>query len=199
MICRVFGYLEDIPISSILTIPKEVPIKEGWGGRHIKYFPPYSFFRMYISGDEEEAKERMKQWYYNRLINEKLCVLPKAQGGMLGGTLFKVLEKKHKLRGIVLKVDLSNVDNKLIMKGIEQGVEERFKLLRSILKYGYKECGNPIYLKRAGDCYILLNGHHRVAAMAACGYRVIKGTTKNNVLIKLIRKIHKRNVNKGYR
>ncbi len=184
-------YLKEIPISSILSESKDVSIHEGWGGKHIKYFPPYGFFRMYISGEENKAKDSMRQWYFNRFVRNKLCVVPKTEGGMMGGSLFEVLEKIHKSKGIDLKADLSNGDNELIMKGIEDRVKGRFQLIKSILMHGYEECGDFIYLKKTGDYHTLIDGHHRVAAMAACGYPIIKGTTKNNILLKLIKKNHK--------
>ena len=115
-------YLTEIPISSVFCEAKEVAIKEGWGGKHIIHFPPYNFFRIYISGKQKEAKDSMKQWYYHRLVEEKLCVVAKAKGGMSGGSLFKVLAKMHKSKGIDLKPDLYNADNDLIIKGMQEAI-----------------------------------------------------------------------------
>ena len=184
-------YFKEIPISSILSESKKVSIEEGWGGKHIKYFPSYNFFLMYISGKEREAMDNMKQWYFNRFVNNSLYIIPKSQGGMLGGSLFRVVADIHKAEGINLKTDLSNSDNDLIIKGINLKVNDRFSLLKSILKNGYKETGNFVSLKRIDDFYTIVDGHHRVAAVAACGYSTILCATKNNIFLRLLKKISK--------
>jgi hypothetical protein len=131
----------------------------------------------------------MKQWYHDRLVVRKLCVVSKAEGGMQGGSLFRLLKKMHKSIGIDLKADLQNGDTNLIMKGIEVRVAERFQLLKSISQNGYKDLRDPVFLIKTEDYYTIVNGHHRIAAMAAYNHNLIKGVvTNNDILTRLIRK-----------
>lgn len=123
-------YLKEIKISTILSETKETAVNEGWGGKHIKFFPPFNFYQTYIYGKKVVAKNDMIKWYYNRLVRQNLCVVPKAQGGMLGGSLFRIIKRIHKSKGIDLKIDLRNAEEALIIQGIEEKVENRFKLLK---------------------------------------------------------------------
>ena len=183
--------LRYIPISSIVSEVKQVSIEEGWGGKHIMYFPPYDFFRIYVSGDEKYAKDAMKHWYFNRFVKKKLYMIPKSNGGMLGGSLFKAVSDVHTKEGINVKKDFSNADIELIKKAIDLEVDGRFSLIKSIRNIGYVASGDFIHLKKTGSFYKIIDGHHRVAAMAACSYSTVQGTTINSLLIRLIRRITK--------
>ncbi len=185
-------FLEDIPISAITPEITDVSIKEAWAGKHIEYFPPYDFFRTYLSGKKDQAKKDMERWYYNRLIEDNLCIVPKKQGGMLNGSLFRIVAEIHKQKGINLKTNLCNGEYTLIMQGIRETVERRFKLVDSILHCDYQNTGNPIYLKRTGNRYILINGHHRVAALAACGHSSVMAVTSRPIALKITVKIIKK-------
>jgi hypothetical protein len=167
------NFSENVAISKIISEITDVSVEERWGGEHIKYFPPYSFYRTYISGEKEKARKDMEQWYYNRFVKDKLYAVPKKRGGMLNGSIFKVVTEIHKLNRVKLKKDLSNSVPALVLQGIREKVKHRFKLVESIIENGYQDTENPVCLRKTGDYFVLIDGHHRVAAMAACGYSTL--------------------------
>jgi hypothetical protein len=180
------SFLKEVSISMIVCDCNEVSIKEGWGGKHIKYFPPYDFYRIYTLGEKNKAKKAMEQWYYNRFVKDNLCVVSKKHGGMLNGSLFKVVSEIHSSKGINLRADLSNAQDALITQAIRLRVEDRFKLMESIIEYGYQDTRGYVILIKAGNHYTIVDGHHRTAAAAVCGYSSIPFTTMNNILLRLI-------------
>lgn len=177
---------KEIPVSMIISERTDVSTKEGWGGKHIKYFPPYSFYHTYISGNQEDAKGCMEQWYYNRFVKNNLCYVSKKHGGMLNGSLFKILKELHKSKKIILKADLSNAEDTLIVLAIKLRVEDRFKLLDSIIAHGYKDGGIYVRLKKTGNSYEIIDGHHRVAAATVCGYCRLPCVALSRNLLRLI-------------
>jgi len=180
------SFLKEIPVSTIVSECTEVSMKEGWGGKHIRYFPPHGFFRTYVSGNKEQAKGEMEQWYYNRFVKDNLCVVSKKRGGMLNGSLFKVVSEIHSSKGINLRADLSNAQDALITQAIRLTVEDRFKLIESIIEHGYQDTRDYVSLIKAGNHYTIVDGHHRIAAAAVCGYSSIPSTAMNNILLRLI-------------
>ena len=183
-------FMVDIPISEIICQKNETSIKEGWGGKNIEYFPPYSFYKIYLSGKPKKAKDEMEKWYYNRFIKENLYSKPKMKGGMLEGSLFRHIAKVHKSNGIELNFDLSNAKDKFIKRGIKEKVESRFSLLTSIFKNDYQYSGDFIRLQKVDGKFNLIDGHHRVAAMAVCGHSTIQGVVNNNIILKIVKIAH---------
>ena len=97
--------LQEIPIDKVRNEIREVSVKEGWGGKTIEHFPPSSFFRMYLDGNQAEAKQGMEDWYFDRFINKKFYLCAKRKGGMAGGSLFIRIAREHEKEGIDLKGD----------------------------------------------------------------------------------------------
>ena len=183
---------ENVAISAIISEVTEVSTKEGWGGKHIEYFPPHKFYRIYMVGSKTEAKKSMEKWYYNRFIKDGLCIVPKKRGGMLNGSLFRTLAGIHKRNGIKLKDDLSNGECALVAQGIRERVEDRFKLIESIIEHGYQNTARPVCLRREGVVCVIVDGHHRVAAMSACDYSTIPCNTKSNIFSRLTKTSYRR-------
>ncbi|MBC8453671.1 hypothetical protein H8D64_01295 [PVC group bacterium] len=165
--------LTNINISSIRCSRERVSVEGGWGGRSIELFPPYRFFAMFCDGHENTAVSGMEEWYYSRLIQQRLFDVPKSEGGMYGGSLFRLVASLHSDNGIELASDFSNANNDLIAEAIRQRVSQRFDLLKSIRSNGNLYIGDFISATKKENCYILKNGHHRVAAFAACGFSSI--------------------------
>jgi len=181
-----------VPILQIRSEIKEVSISEGWGGKQIKYFPIYKFYKLYLSGDKKKAKEEMIYWYYNRFVVNKLYLVPKRQGGMQKGSLYKLIVRKHNKQGVIINDEFSNSSDDIIKDCIEQKVEQRFALLESIRNTGFYKTNNPIILHEVNDFFYILSGHHRITSMAVCGYKTIEAITNYNYLLKILIKISKR-------
>ncbi|MHC4396594.1 MAG: hypothetical protein ACYS1A_13155 [Planctomycetota bacterium] len=183
------SYLREIPISTIRLERRKVFVEEGWGGQSIESFPPCGFFRMFTQGRQKEATAAMEQWYYNRLIKNRLYDVPKAEGGMQNGSLYRLISKLHRTEGIELKSDLSNADEKIVRRAIQMRVQDRFALVDSIKVGGYRCRGDFVRVTKEGDFYTLMQGHHRVAALAACGYSSVAAATSMPIILKLVMKM----------
>lgn len=178
-------YLTAIPIASIRLETTKVPLKEGWGGKSIESFPPYQFFKTYIKGDQQVAKDAMAKWYYERFIRDEEYAICKADGGMQGGSLWRVIAQLHRENQIDLKTDLSNANEALIRKGIKMRVSDRFLLLESIRTKGYYCCWDYIRVKKQDDNYTLIHGNHRVAALAVTGHLSVLAATSHPLMLRL--------------
>lgn len=179
------SYLEEIPVSTIRLETRPVFVQEGWGGQAIESFPPCRFFRMFMEGQKKQAIAAMEQWYYNRLIKNRLYAVPKTDGGMQNGSLYRLISKLHHTEGIELKSDLSNADEKIVRRAIEMRVQDRFALLESIRVGGYRCRGDFVRVKRQGNFYTLTQGHHRVAALAVCGYSSVAAAPSLPIVLRL--------------
>ena len=182
--------LISIPIKKIRCEEKSTSLKEGWGGKHIKFFPPSIFFREYLFGNKIDAMQRMKDWYYSRLITDNLINISKNKGGMLGGTLFRKINEIHKLNGIDLNFNSSNLVDAYIKKGIDIIVEERFLLFESISNKNQLIGLDPIRVKKINKHYYIKNGHHRIATLYIKNYSEILAMTSDSFLLKFARKIN---------
>ncbi len=172
--------LTSIPISLMTTEATTVSKDEGWGGKSIHYFPPYIFYSLYQDGKRDHAHELMLEWYYNRFMKNKLYSVSKRIGGMKNGSLFRLVRTMHRASGIILCDDLSNADTNLILEGIRTRVKERFQLFEAIQGKQYDDSINFISLKKDKDHFSIVDGHHRIAAFALCGYSAVSGVLINN-------------------
>ena len=187
---KVIGsYLKDIPISSLRCEKKRVFVEEGWGGGPFENFPACVFFKRAVEGDEAAAIASMEKWYYERLIDRRLYSVAKAEGGMHGGSLCRLTSKLHQTNGIELKGDFGNADDALVRQAIKMRTQDRFDLLNSIRQYGYRCEGDYVSVEKEGDFYILRQGHHRVAALAACGYSSVAAATSRPIVLRVATKL----------
>lgn len=190
-------YLKDIPVLNIRLVKTRTSIKEGWGGKSIESFPPYQFFKTYIKGDKERATKSFEQWYYNRLIKDGQYAVAKADGGMRGGSLYRLIAELHRGEGIKLKSNFSNADEVLIHQGIKMRVLDRFALLNSIRSNGYYCCWDYIRVKKEGDSYTLIHGNHRVAALALSGYSSVMAATSRPLPLRIATRLVRVLLRKG--
>jgi len=181
--------LVEIPITSIRLERRQVYLDEGWGGKTIDYFPPCRFFKMSVEGGRTRAVEAMERWYYNRLIEKKLHTAPKKTGGMQNGSLYRLIEKLHRIKGIALEGDLSNADKRIIEGAIKLRVKDRFALLDSIKTSGYSCCWDCIRVKKQGEFYVLIQGYHRLAALVACGHSSVMAAVSNPLSLRAARRL----------
>jgi len=166
---RFYGHLRTVPISVLRCEQREVAIEEGWGGQPIDRFPPCGYYRMFNDGNEKKAVAAMQNWYHERFVVRRLHNVAKANGGMHNGSLYRLIERLHYANGIELEANLSNVTESLMQEAIEIKVQERIEIFKSIRLQGYSSGWNYISARKQGPHYILIDGHHRVAALDVCG------------------------------
>lgn len=183
--------LTPVPISRIRCEKKLAGIEEGWGGKGIEAFPPYGFFKLYGSGHETQAIEAMEDWYHQRLIKRRLICMPKKDGGMAGGSLFREIAALHRERSILLAPDLGNADEGLLRQAIRRRVQQRFVLFRSIRQHGQRFAGDYVRIARDGEHFTLIDGHHRVAALAVCGQTEVLAALSESLLLKSLKQFSK--------
>jgi hypothetical protein len=187
----IYKRLRTVPISAVKCENRKVAIEEGWGRQSIDHFPPCGFYKLFFDGFEEEAIAKMKEWYYHRLIEMRLCDVEKLDGGMYNGSLFKLIVSLHQANGLNLKQDLRNADRSIIRQAITTRVEERFKLLKSIRSHGYSCAWDYISTKVDKNQYILIDGHHRVAALQTCGYSSVMINVSESLTLRIAIKFGK--------
>jgi hypothetical protein len=185
----IYWYLRAVPLSALKCEQRKVAIEEGWGGQAIDCFPPCGFYKMFNDGSEEKAVVEMEKWYYERLVEKRLCDVAKTDGGMRDGSLYKLIAALHRADGIDLKEDLSNANESFIFEAITMRVEERFELLKSIRLYGYSCVWDYISTRKEENQYILIDGHHRVAALYVCGYHSVMVANSNPITLRIAVKL----------
>lgn len=155
-------FLKSVPFSQIRHNDVKCYLDEGFGGKPIEAWPPYSFFRGYIDGDTKKAHEDFYHWYREQL--GKYHNIEKSDGGMYKGSLYRLIESET-------QKPFDQVDEEAVSKAIHKRVEQRFALLDSIRTNGYKEGGETIKGVRRGGFVYLLGGHHRAAILRALGFK----------------------------
>jgi hypothetical protein len=160
-------------IDSVRISDLKFYIEEGHGGMHISSFPPYLFFKMYLSGDVYRAISNFVVWYDCQF--QKYFNIPKSEGGMKKGSLHKLIIQRHKDNGINLNEDdIINLSSDIYMQAIKERVQQRFDLLESIKNNGYKKINKDvIFAIKKGDNIYLQGGHHRCAIRHLLGYKYI--------------------------
>ena len=181
-------HLTDVPLSSIRCEKRKVSLEEGWGGKTIEYFPPCKFFKIAIADSQQKAVNAMEEWYYDRLINNHLYAVPKIDGGMENGSLCRLISELHRKKDIEMKKDFSNAHEKIVRQAIKMRTLDRFDLLNSISTNGYHSCGDYVSVRKEGDIYIIIHGHHRIAALSACAYKSVAAAISRPMVLKLATK-----------
>ena len=181
--------LKIISIDDIRCVANPVQVEEGWGGAKIDKFPPYKFFALFHSGREEEAIKEMQSWYYQRMLVLGHIFIPKAEGGMAGGSMHRDIEAQHEASGVSLAKDFGNVNYDLVLQVIEKKVNYRFETFRSVRDHGQKFSWDFVRLIPGGGKYHLRGGHHRVAALAVCGHQEVTATVSEPIFLKTVRKM----------
>lgn len=162
---------KSVNINKIRAIDLKCYTDEGYGGRHISFFPPYTFFKVYLHESESKGILMFVDWYrkmFNRYYN-----VPKTLGGMRHGSLYKLVEKNHLKKNIILNSDLSNLSDVVYEQSLQERVAQRFELLESIRCKGFIKTGDAISgISKNGFVY-LKSGHHRCATLHLLGYREV--------------------------
>jgi len=156
----------------------------GFGGKDIKYFPPYEFFKLYLK-QPEKANNLFSNWFYDTFLNESAWKIPKVKGGWFKGPLYIAVDTLFREKNLLIEHNtiLKNAD--IIKQAIQQRISHYFNLIESIKKYGFDPSLDPVRVVNKNGLYYLLDGHHRVAILSILGYKkilVLKRTTLGGIL-----------------
>jgi hypothetical protein len=142
---------------------------EGYGGRHIQFFPPYNFLMDYHRGNRVEAEIKFIKWYFDSYL--KYYNVPKKMGGMEHGSLDEII-RRYNFSEISPHMIMKNEE--IILFEIRKLVWNKFNLYHSILENGYslikRDSIKAIFLQNK---FILKGGHHRVAICDILGMRSV--------------------------
>ncbi len=161
-------------------------IREGFGGRKIEYWPMYSFFCQYVSGDKDEAITNFSRWYRGQF--NKYCKVSKRYGGMLNGSLYKLIQKRLRIEFGRHFKNPEEVKSAFIDMVIHERVTQRMELLDDIIKNGYIiNRSYPVVARLNNNKIFIEDGHHRAAILKALGYESIPGAFlfKSNTAFRL--------------
>lgn len=167
VIARLFTY-KNVDFSKLRFSDQEIYVKESFGGKDITTWPVYAFYQTYLEGQREAAHAAFCDWYLDQL--RKYHATPKEKGGMLWGSLYRLIVQKYADKGIDYGDDIF-FNPAVVTQGIKERVDQRFAFLGSILQKGYdSKVADPVVgIKKKGYIYII-NGHHRWAALKLLGY-----------------------------
>ncbi len=160
----------------------------GFGGKDIKYFPPYKFFKLYLK-QPEKANNLFYKWFYDTFLHKRAWKIPKVKGGWFQGPLYIAVDTLFREKSLFIDHNsiLKNAD--LVKQAIRQRISHYFNLIESIKKYGFDPSLDPVRIVNKNGLYYLIDGHHRVAILSILGYKkilVLKRTMLGGILTKLV-------------
>ncbi len=160
----------------------------GFGGKDIKYFPPYEFFKIYLK-HPEKANNLFYNWFYNTFFYKRAWKIPKIKGGWFQGPLYIAVDTLFREKSLFIDHNtiLKNAD--LVKQAIRERISHYFNLIESIKKYGFDPYLDPVRVVNKNGLYYLIEGHHRVAILSILGYKkilVLKRTVLGGILKKFL-------------
>lgn len=155
---------KSVPFSNIRHNDLPCYTKEGFGGKPIEQWPPYTFFCEYLAGHKEGAYTDFALWYRRQL--DKYGHVLKSEGGMHKGSLYQLIENEA-------QKPFNEVDEETKDKAILKRVGQRFALLEKIRSEGFGKGGEIIKGVKKGSNVYLLGGHHRAAILRALGHEIL--------------------------
>lgn len=159
-----------VPIERLLCNDKPIAKRQGFARRPITDFPVSRAFHLYLE-NPAAGIEYLIEWYREQIFERKVWRFPKRSGGMATGSLARAAERLHTERGLPW-TGFESAERELIDEAIHERVSYYFELLESIRRNGFRrELGPPIQCSADRGFFELINGHHRVAALEALGYR----------------------------
>ncbi len=178
----------NISLKKIIHNKKQCYINSNYGGEKIKDWPFYKFLKIYIYDSEANALSLWTDWLKNEY--RKYCLIEKKNGGMLNGSIHKIvcsndgLDKKYYLE------HPDKIDNDTLIKSCEIYVKNKFKLVESIKTKGFIfSKKNKIFANYYNNNYELYSGHHRIAILELLNYKSIDELWVYTLLYKLLKKI----------
>lgn len=157
--------LRSVPIACLRHDDARAYRQEGFGGKPLEAWPVTGFFRQYLAGDQDGAREGFAAWYEDQLA--KYASVPKSVGGMREGSLYRLVERRG-------RAPFAQVDPAIRKAAIYERVDARLAFLETIRREGYhSDPKDRIAAIRKGNSFYLLGGHHRAAALLALGAREV--------------------------
>ncbi len=165
----------------------------GFGGKHIEFFPPYKFFKEYLK-QPKVGIDQFASWYYKIFVIYASWKIPKIQGGMLKGSLYRTVKFTFDKRGLKINKNTLIEKKNLVESLIKKRIKHYFDIFESIRKDGFIVTSQRLMAIKKNNLYYLLNGHHRVSMLAVLGYKkveILKRTLFNIITENLVLKIKK--------
>jgi hypothetical protein len=171
-----FFKLRSIPIEKIRCQKKAFSVLLNFGGKTIDNFPPCQFFKTYMI-DPKKAHNDFCKWMHDCLYTMDAWKICNSVGGWSNGSLIQIIRELHHENQKKYD-DFSNADPVLVKMGIEQKVNYYFSLFRSLRDNGFNKANDPMITYQLDNegYYILENGHHRVSALKALGYKKVNAS-----------------------
>jgi hypothetical protein len=162
----------DVPLEQIRHDDRAVHRKEGYGGRPIESFPPFSFYRLFAEGRSEEAIASFRSWYREQF--RRYAEVPKRLGGMQHGSLHRLVASQCAAEGLPFRADEPASASGPLERAIALRVSQRIELLVSIRDAGFLPAAStPILGIARRDGVYLTGGHHRAAALRVLGHATL--------------------------
>lgn len=165
----------EVPIDQLRCQNKPFSEVLGFSNKPVEFFPPFHFFEISLT-DPETAFNDFSNWLRMCLIGLNGWKVSKREGGLQGGSLYRLIVRLHKEKGITLD-DFLDSEPEIIEEAISQRVDYYFDLLRKVREndLSYQE-GNPIYCypKNEEGFFEIYDGHHRVCALKLTGFQDIE-------------------------
>jgi hypothetical protein len=166
----ILGWLAwDVPFDRLRHDDRAIFVKEGYGGRPIEDFPPFTFYRLFADGKPEEAAESFRSWYREQF--RKYAREPKRLGGMQGGSLYRLVASECAAEGVPFPADEPALAGAPLERAIERRVSQRLELFVSLRDKGFlSSASTPVLGIRRSGCVYLTGGQHRAAALRVLGH-----------------------------
>lgn len=166
----------DVPLDAIGHDDRSCYRSEGVAGLPIDQWPIFAFYRSYAAGEREAALRGFEQW--TRAQFEKYALVPKHLGGMSGGSLSRLVERRHREIGRLFDGNPHHADPEVVASAVRERVRGRLDLLDTIARDGYRlELAGDVLGIRRGAMVLLREGHHRAAILRVLGADCFPGVT----------------------
>ncbi len=164
--------LRKVPIDKVRCQERPFSAILGFSGKTIDYFPPHTFYFLYMNSPDE-SRQRFRQWYGYIWFCLKGWGIEKKKGGMQDGSLARLVVDLHQKAGVTLQ-SLEQAREDIVWQSIDLRVDYYLGLFDSIRTKRFNKNFEPaIRCKYQDGLYYLEGGHHRVSALHVLGHRKI--------------------------
>lgn len=161
--------LKKVPLDRVRCQVRPFSEKLGFSGNPVDHFPPYRFFKQYLS-NPTTAERDYSDWLYSCLFEMEAWKVEKKDGGWKNGSLVRQVYQCHSEAGIDL-TDFTTARRDLVEQAISLRVAHYFSVLESIRDRGFdRSLRPPIMARYDNGLYYLIEGHHRTSMLYALGY-----------------------------
>ena len=178
----------NISLKKIVHNRRQCYLNSNYGGEQVKNWPFYNFLKIYIHDSENNALSLWVNWLKNEY--RKYCLIDKKKGGMLNGSIHKIVCNNVGVDKSYYQTNPDKIDNDTLIKSCEIYVKNKFNLLESIKTNGFISTKkNKIFANYYNNNYELYSGHHRIAILELLNYKSIDEVWVYTLLYKAIKNL----------